>query len=77
MVALDDASNRCGGEVLPDRAEVGGSVDAVQERGGLRLVLAGAGAGVPARTNGPRRSGTPPATAPVAKMPAVHQNAVV
>jgi hypothetical protein len=36
-----------GGEVLPDRAEVGGPVEAVvQERGGLRLVLAGAGAGV-------------------------------
>ena len=31
----------------PDRAEVGGSVEAVaQERGGLRLVLAGAGPGV-------------------------------
>jgi len=36
-----------GGEVLPGRAEVGGSVDVVvQEHGGLQLVPVGAGAAV-------------------------------
>jgi hypothetical protein len=39
-----------GGEVLPDRAEVGAPVDGVsQQPGGVRLVRVGAGAGVPAQ----------------------------
>ena len=39
-----------GGEVLPDRAQVGAAVDGVfQQPGGLRLVRVGAGAGVPAQ----------------------------
>src|ERR1700722_4487290 len=37
---------------------------------------AGAEAGVPLWTSGPLRSRAPPMTAPAAKMPAIHQNAV-
>ncbi len=40
------------------------------------VASAGTGDGVPGRASGPRRSRAPPMTAPPAKMPAIHQNAV-